>query len=385
MGRRMKERGIGVAVVIAIVIIIAAVSVTGYFLLKGGGKSKITLAIENIKLCSDVRGSRDYTVQPNATFRQGDTVFLYFEATGFKAREVDNKFEVHVKLTDVWLYNPDGSPNFRAENPQEFHDTYEQTPAYAWFHMSWGTYTWTSLGQYKWKFTITDEISGATVTGTAIFDMQGGENRFTLTTSVNPPGAGTVSLSPPGGTYDSGTSVTLTALAASGYSFDDWSGDASGTSATVSVTMDSNKSVTANFSSESDGEVPPLTVTDFQAGLTSGTAENPEYINNGKVFSSTVFLDAGDYCEVDFDDKFMIRQYRYHGALVNEDQSGTYKIQYWDGSSWEDWETGISTRSSSWSDWITPSAGVIITDRVRVVATKIQSGFNWMGELEMKY
>jgi len=379
------ENGVSSAVVIVIVIIVAVVGVGGYLFLKGEGEGKITLSIENVKLCSGVRGGRDYTVQPNATFQQGDIVFLYFEATGFKAREVDNEFEVHVKLTEVWLYNPDGSPNFRAENPQEFHETYEQAPTYAWFHMSWGTYTWTSLGQYKWKFTITDAISGATATGTAIFVLQGGENRFTLTTSVNPPGAGTVSLSPPGGTYDSGTSVTLTASAASGYSFNNWSGDASGTSATVSITMDSNKSVTANFSSEGEGEVPPLTVTDFQAGSTSGTAEDPGCINDGGPLSSTVFLDAGDYCEVDLGSKFRVRQYRYHGALVNEDQSGTYKIQYWDGSSWSDWDTGISTRSSSWSDWITPSAGTITTDRVRIVATKIQSGFNWMGELEMKY
>lgn len=79
-----------------------------------------------------------------------------------------------------------------------------------------------------------------------------GENQFTLTVSVNPSGAGTVSLSPPGGSYDPGTSVTLTASANSGYTFDHWSGDASGTSVTVSITMNSDKSVTANFSGEGE-------------------------------------------------------------------------------------------------------------------------------------
>lgn len=68
---------------------------------------------------------------------------------------------------------------------------------------------------------------------------------YTLSVSVSPSGAG--SVSPPGDKYKSGCPVTLTASPASGYIFDRWSGDASGTSSSVTVTMDSDKSVTANF------------------------------------------------------------------------------------------------------------------------------------------
>jgi uncharacterized repeat protein (TIGR02543 family) len=68
---------------------------------------------------------------------------------------------------------------------------------------------------------------------------------YTLTTSVSPPGAG--SVSPPGGEYESGVQVTLTASPASGYTFDHWSGSASGTTSGITITMDSDKSVTANF------------------------------------------------------------------------------------------------------------------------------------------
>lgn len=88
-------------------------------------------------------------------------------------------------------------------------------------------------------------VAAAAIGAGAYIAMRGedgeehGENQFTLTVSVNPSGAGTVSFSPPGGSYDSGTSVTLTASANSGYTFDNWSGDASGTSVTVSITMNS--------------------------------------------------------------------------------------------------------------------------------------------------
>lgn len=68
---------------------------------------------------------------------------------------------------------------------------------------------------------------------------------YILTTSVSPSGAG--SISPSGGEYESGVQVTLTASPARGYSFDHWSGSASGTSPTVTITMDSNRSVAANF------------------------------------------------------------------------------------------------------------------------------------------
>lgn len=70
---------------------------------------------------------------------------------------------------------------------------------------------------------------------------------YTLTISVNPPGTGTTDPSVGVHTYVVGTQVNITATAASGYVFDCWSGDASGSSPTTVVTMDSNKDVTANF------------------------------------------------------------------------------------------------------------------------------------------
>lgn len=75
-----------------------------------------------------------------------------------------------------------------------------------------------------------------------------------LVTFVNPSGSGYVGLSPSGGTYDLGTEVTVTAFPASGYEFNHWSGDASGTSTSVTVTMNSDKSVTAHFASTEGGQ-----------------------------------------------------------------------------------------------------------------------------------
>jgi len=71
---------------------------------------------------------------------------------------------------------------------------------------------------------------------------------YALSVSVDPSGAGSVSLS--SGEYKSGVQVTLRASPANGYTFDHWSGSASGTGSTLTVTMDSDKHITAHFELE---------------------------------------------------------------------------------------------------------------------------------------
>jgi uncharacterized repeat protein (TIGR02543 family) len=66
-----------------------------------------------------------------------------------------------------------------------------------------------------------------------------------MNTTVSPAGGGIIS--PEGGTYDKGTEIELTAIPSSGYAFDYWSGDVTGTSSTINIVVDSNKSVTAHF------------------------------------------------------------------------------------------------------------------------------------------
>ena len=67
----------------------------------------------------------------------------------------------------------------------------------------------------------------------------------TLTTSVS--GSGFISRSPNATSYNHGSSVILTATPSAGHSFVNWGGACRGTSTTCTVTMDSAKSVVANF------------------------------------------------------------------------------------------------------------------------------------------
>ncbi len=69
----------------------------------------------------------------------------------------------------------------------------------------------------------------------------------TYTIQASTAGGGTVTLSPPTGPYVSNTVVNVTANPASGWTFLGWLGDASGTNATISITMNRNRSVQARF------------------------------------------------------------------------------------------------------------------------------------------
>ncbi len=71
---------------------------------------------------------------------------------------------------------------------------------------------------------------------------------YSITVTTNPTGAGTINLSPvPTGGYPSGIAVTLTATPFAGYRFSSWSGDVSGTNPVITLTMNANKAVVANF------------------------------------------------------------------------------------------------------------------------------------------
>ena len=73
--------------------------------------------------------------------------------------------------------------------------------------------------------------------------------QYYLSTAENPDEGGSMTPAPPGGWYNAGTVVDLTATAAtaSDWEFIGWSGDASGSDASTTVTMTTPRSVTANF------------------------------------------------------------------------------------------------------------------------------------------
>ena len=116
-------------------------------------------------------------------------------------------------------------------------------------------------------------------------------NTYTLTAGND--GHGTVTLSPAGGTYASGTTVTLTPVPSSGYKFSSWSGANAGeivdTGGVYTIVMNGNKSVTANFTINTY----TLTYTAGTGGTITAPATSPSTHNSGAVVTITAAPTTG--------------------------------------------------------------------------------------------
>ena len=129
-----------------------------------------------------------------------------------------------------------------------------------------------------------------------------------------------------------------------------------------------------------------LTVAKWQANAATGTATNPQNINDNSLMTHTEFDAVNEYCQIEFDRLFYVNKYRYSGALIHH-EDGTYKLQYFDSDTemWMDWKTGIPTRLNSWSDWA--NLDLVLTNKVRIVGTVMDSNpftKNYAVEWELK-
>ena len=116
-----------------------------------------------------------------------------------------------------------------------------------------------------------------------------GPAQYTLTTAVSPAGGGTTNPAAGVHAYASGTVVNVTATAAAGYTFSSWSGACTGTG-TCSVTMNANKTVTANFTAVN---YTLTTAVSPSGGGTTNPAVGPHTYASGAVVAVTATPAAG--------------------------------------------------------------------------------------------
>lgn len=112
-------------------------------------------------------------------------------------------------------------------------------------------------------------------------------NTYTLTVNAT---NGTVAKNPDQPRYNHGSTVGLTATPATGYVFSSWSGDATGTTNPLTVTMNGNKNITANFTA-----IPANTFTLTVNATNGSVAKNPDQptYNSGSTVQLTATPKSG--------------------------------------------------------------------------------------------
>jgi uncharacterized protein (TIGR02145 family)/uncharacterized repeat protein (TIGR02543 family) len=175
----------------------------------------------------------------------------YTAATGGSAVTESSTFSAHTTIYARWTlidYKITYTPNGATTTPSNPASYTIETASFILNNPSRTCYTFTGWTGSNG----TTQQTGVTIPQGSTGDKSYAANwtavSYTLTTNVSPAGGGTVSRNPnQTAPYSCGTSVTVMATPASGYVFTGWSGVATSTSASVSVTMNSDLTLTANF------------------------------------------------------------------------------------------------------------------------------------------
>jgi hypothetical protein len=128
--------------------------------------------IDNVAVCSDVRGDRDYTVKPGAIFAPGERAWIYFEALALSWNASDDTYEVWYRITDVKVYGPGGGLYLSETSPTDFHETQLDTvPSYLWGAL-YVDLPNAPPGYYRAELVFLDVLSGETASITVYFTVQ---------------------------------------------------------------------------------------------------------------------------------------------------------------------------------------------------------------------
>jgi uncharacterized repeat protein (TIGR02543 family) len=166
--------------------------------------------------------------------------------------------------TITMTYTGNGHVDFNATQPYSYGQTVSLTPV---ADPGWSFYGWSGDAQGSTNPLIVSTTVNKTIT--AVFT----QNTYTLTMITV--GNGQV-LPGNATTYTYGDNVDLKAIASAGWSFNGWTGDATGTSNTT-ITINTNKTVTATFTENTytltiltvgNGNISPGNVTNYHYGTT---------------------------------------------------------------------------------------------------------------------
>ena len=197
---------------------------------------------------------------------------------------VDVVFDTTAGETHALAVNLIGSGSVtRSPDKTAYNDgetvTLTPVPAAGWAFTGWSgldAADLTNNGNGTWSLLMNgDKALAATFT----------QDEYTLmVTSAH----GVVTRNPDQATYRYGDTVQLTATPAAGWSFANWTGDATGTTNPLSVLIDGNKTVTANYTQDQY----TLTITKVGNGTVSKAPDQASYTYNTAV-ALTATADPG--------------------------------------------------------------------------------------------
>lgn len=208
-----------------------------------------------------------YNQNGTVSYNKGSTIYYLFTYSNNSnsythkwypaVRKSDNAVGFYDTLTDSFIFK--SGLTYLGSTVTQYTITTSVSPSGAGTVTGGGTFDSGSVVQLtatansgysflRWSDNVYDNPRSITVSASQSYEAIFTQNstpvqQYTITTSVSPSGAGTVTG---GGTYDSGTTIILSAAANNGYVFTGWSDGVS--SSSRSITVNSDMSFIAQFS-----------------------------------------------------------------------------------------------------------------------------------------
>lgn len=169
--------------------------------------------------------------------------------------------------------------------------------------------------------------------------------QYAITTNIV--GNGTITKAPDIALYDEGSTVQLTATSSTGYHLGNWSGDATGTTNPLSVTMSANKTITATFA------INTYTLTATTGANGTITPLGTTTVNYGGNQSFTISANTGYHVDslfVDDVSQGALTSYAFTNVTTNHTIRAVFKIN-----------TYAITASAGANGTVAPSGTTMVT------------------------
>lgn len=171
---------------------------------------------------------------------------------------------------------------------------------------------------------------------------------------VNTAGDGSIDISPDQEEYEEGTNVVITATPGSGYDFQEWAGDYEGTEKEITVTMDEDKSITAQFTEETEVKDSYEdqcydVYSSYQMDPTTERQSKMQTCYQGKYYDYAVDHENVSHCNEIYPSYRLATCYAYYYQQTGEETCKDIPVEYYEAQGYYD---EINTKDVCYANYV---------------------------------
>lgn len=130
------------------------------------------ITTNNAHLCAEIDEFGDYVLQPNNTYKQGDSVYIYIETPGSSTNLVDGQNTIWLRCSKYTVYDPRGTAIIDIKDALSEKIPYDDPFVAPYMDFDFDIPIDSEIGQWSFEIIIEDGWTGDTATKTLYFDVE---------------------------------------------------------------------------------------------------------------------------------------------------------------------------------------------------------------------